>query len=158
MRKLYYLQYICMPHKATLLTSTTVTTILPGIVPYPIPCIKSKFKFECLLLTKSSKTAAAAKSLLLSAKLLLRHFWFFATPWTVAHQAPMSMRFPMQEYWSESSFLPPWDLPEPGFEYGSPALADRFFTTEPPWRPPQRLIYLLKNSDLTNYQVWKLSN
>ena len=55
-----------------------------------------------------------------------------ATPWTVAPQAPLSMVFPRQEYWSGLPFPPPEDLPDPGIEPMSPALADRFFTTEPP--------------------------
>ena len=56
------------------------------------------------------------------------------TTWTVAHQAPLSMGFPRQEwvYWSGLSFPPPGDLPNPGIEPVSPALGGRFFTTEPP--------------------------
>ena len=42
---------------------------------------------------------------------LLRHVWPFATPWTVAHQAPLSMGFPRQEYWSGLPCPPPGDLP-----------------------------------------------
>ena len=38
------------------------------------------------------------------------------TPWTVAHQAPLSMEFSRQEYWSELPFPPPGDLPDPGIE------------------------------------------
>ena len=47
------------------------------------------------------------------------------TPWTIAHQAPLSMGFSGQEYWSELSFPPPGDLPDPGIEptsLASPAL------------------------------------
>ena len=44
------------------------------------------------------------------------------TPWTAAHQAPQSMGFPRQEYWSRLPFPPPGDLPDPGIEPGSPAL------------------------------------
>ena len=50
-------------------------------------------------------------------------------PWTVAHQAPLSMGFLRQEYWSELSFPSPGDLSDPGIEHASPALAGRFFTT-----------------------------
>ena len=57
------------------------------------------------------------------------------TSWTVAGQAPLSMRFPRREYWSGLPFPPPWDLPDPGIEPASPALAGRFFTTEPPGKP-----------------------
>ena len=45
-----------------------------------------------------------------------------ATPWTVACQAPLSMGFSRQEYWSGLPFLSPGDLPDPGIEPGSPAL------------------------------------
>ena len=44
------------------------------------------------------------------------------TPWTIAHQAPPSMGFSRQEYWSGLSFPSPGDLPNPGIEPGSPAL------------------------------------
>ena len=46
----------------------------------------------------------------------------FATLWTVAHQAPLSMGFPRQEYWSGLPFPAPGDLPDPGIEPRSPAL------------------------------------
>ena len=54
------------------------------------------------------------------------------TPWTEAHQSPLSMEFSRQEYWSELPFPSLGDLPNPGIELESPALAGRFFTTEPP--------------------------
>ena len=44
------------------------------------------------------------------------------TPWTVAHQAPLSMGFSRQEYWSGLPFPPPGDLPDPGIKLLSPAL------------------------------------
>ena len=59
----------------------------------------------------------------------------FVTPWTVAHQAPLSMEFSRQEYWSRVSFPSPGVLPDPGIEpmsSVSPALAGRFFATGPP--------------------------
>ena len=46
----------------------------------------------------------------------------FATPWTAARQAPLSMGFPRQEYWSGLPFPSPEDLPDPGIEPRSPAL------------------------------------
>jgi len=57
---------------------------------------------------------------------------FFATPWTVACQAPRSMGFSRQEYWSGLPFLSLGDLPNSGIEPMSPSLAGRFFTTELP--------------------------
>ena len=49
------------------------------------------------------------------------------TPRTVAHQAPLSMGFPSQEYWSRLPFPSPGDLPDPGIEPMTPALAGGFF-------------------------------
>ena len=55
----------------------------------------------------------------------------FATPWTVAYQAPPSMGFSRQECWSTLPFSFPGDLPDPGIEPPSPALAGGFSTTDP---------------------------
>ena len=58
----------------------------------------------------------------------------FVIPWTVAHQAHLSMEFPRQESWSGLPFSTPGDLPDPGMEPMSPvspALAGKFFTAEP---------------------------
>ena len=52
----------------------------------------------------------------------LSHVRLFVTLWTVAHQAPPSMEFSRQEYWSGLPFPSPGDLPDPGNEPGSPAL------------------------------------
>ena len=52
------------------------------------------------------------------------------TPWTVAHQAPLSMRFSRQEYWSGLPFPSSGDLPDPGIKRGSPALQADSFPTE----------------------------
>ena len=60
----------------------------------------------------------------------------FASPWTVALQAPLSMGFSWQEYWSQLSFPSPGDLPNPGIEptsLMSPALLGRFFITKATW-------------------------
>ena len=57
------------------------------------------------------------------------------TPWTVAHQAPLSMGFPRQEYWNGLPFPLPGNLPDPGIEPILPALAGGFFTAEPPGKP-----------------------
>ena len=60
---------------------------------------------------------------------------FFATPWTVAHQAPLSMGFSRQEYWSGLPFSSPGDLPNPGIELGSPAWWADSLPSEPPGKP-----------------------
>ena len=62
----------------------------------------------------------------------LNHVKLSATPWTVPYQALLSMGFPRQEYWSGLPLPSPWDLPDPGIEPMSPALAGGFFTLEPP--------------------------
>ena len=61
----------------------------------------------------------------------LSHVWFFATPWTVAHQAPPSRGFSRQEYWSGLPFPSPGDLPDPGIEPRSPTLEADALTSEP---------------------------
>jgi len=64
---------------------------------------------------------------------MLSSVQLFATPWTVACQAPLSMGFSRQEYWKELPFPSPEDLPDLGIKPAS--LAGRFFTTEPPGKP-----------------------
>ena len=56
-----------------------------------------------------------------------------ATPWTVAHQIPLSVEFPRQEYWNGLPFPPPGDLPDPGIEPVFLALAGGFFTLHGPF-------------------------
>ena len=60
---------------------------------------------------------------------------FFATPGTVVCQASLCMGFPRQEYWNGLPFSPSGDLPNPGIQLVSPALAGWFFTPEPPGKP-----------------------
>ena len=68
--------------------------------------------------------------------LSLSHIWLFSDPMDcIAHQAPLSMGFSRKEYWNGSPFPSPGDLPDPGTEPVSPALAGGFFTTEPPEKP-----------------------
>ena len=63
------------------------------------------------------------------------------TPWTVAHQAPLSMGFSRQEYWSGLPFPPPGDIPDPGIKLlslMSPTLAVGFFTASAMWNSNQQ--------------------
>ena len=55
--------------------------------------------------------------------------------WTIAFQAPLSLGFPRQDYWSGLPFPSPGHLPDPGIIPASPALAGGVFTTEPPGKP-----------------------
>ena len=82
------------------------------------------------------------------------HVWLFETPWTVAHQAPLSMRFSRQEYWSGLPCSPPGDLPNPGIEPMapmSPALqADSLPLSHQ--ETPEWFIVIIKKS---NTKTWK---
>ena len=60
-----------------------------------------------------------------------------ATPWTVAHQAPLSMEFSRQEYWSGLPFPSPGYLPDPGIELRSSALQADSLLSDPPRKPRQ---------------------
>ena len=66
---------------------------------------------------------------------LLFRVRLFASPWTVAHQAPLSMGFSRREYWNGLPFPSPGHLPDPGIEPASSALAGGFFTAETPGKP-----------------------
>ena len=66
---------------------------------------------------------------------LLSRVRLFVTPWTVAYQAPLSMGFSRQEYWSGLPFPSPGDLPDPGIKPGSPTLEADALTSEPLGKP-----------------------
>ena len=70
-------------------------------------------------------------------------------PWTVAHQAPLSMGFPRQGYQSRLPFPSPGDLHDPRIEPIAHALAGKFFTTEPPVKPRKLVSEFNKN-------IWSL--
>ena len=76
----------------------------------------------------------------------------FATPWTIALQAPLSMGFPRQEHWSGLPFPPLGDIPNPGWEPTSPAVAGVFSAAEPPWNP-QKCCY--SKTDFTLDSLFK---
>ena len=79
----------------------------------------------CKVHLKCVPICACMHAQLLSRALLL------ATSWTVARQAPLSMGFSRQEYWSGLPFLPPRDLPNPRTKPTSPALVGGYFITKP---------------------------
>ena len=69
---------------------------------------------------------------------VLSHVQVFEILWTVAHQAPLSMEFSRQEYWSRLPYATPGDLPDPGIEpasYASPELAGDSLPVAPPRKP-----------------------
>ena len=88
---------------------------------------------------------------------VLSYVGLFVTPWTVARQAPMAIKFYRQEYWGGFPFPTPGDIPHSGTEPTSPvspALAGGFFTPEPPGKPTFSSIkcyYALYNALRFNY-------
>ena len=86
----------------------------------------------------------------------LSHVLLFATPWTIARQAPLSVGFPRQECWNGLPLSPMGDHPYWGIEPASPAsptLAGRFFTTEPPGKPMQNMTTPIKCSCLNPWNL-----
>ena len=82
----------------------------------------------------------------------LSHVWLFAIPWTVAFQAPLSVEFSRQEYWSELPFLSSEDLPDPGIEPESPALQADSLPSEPPGNAS--LITLFYSTSCRRWAGW----
>ena len=72
------------------------------------------------------------------------------TPWTTAHQAPLSIGFCRQEYWSGLPFLSPWGLPDPGIEPRSPVLQADSLPSELPWKTRKR-------RGMVNQVLWESS-
>ena len=70
------------------------------------------------------------------------HVWLFVTPWSVACQAPLSMGFSRQEYWSGLPWPPLGNIPNREMEPTSPALASRFFTISATWEAPDSACFL----------------
>ena len=93
--------------------------------PYPLPNMLKKILNHIFLVNIFMKKKVKS----------LSRVRLFATPWTVAHQAPLSMGFSRQEYWGGLPFPSPEDLPDPGIEPRSPALQADALTSEPPGKP-----------------------
>ena len=80
----------------------------------------------------------------------------FETPWTIAYQAPPSMGFSRQEYWSGLPFPSPRDLPDPGIEPRSPTFQADALTSVPPGKPlntrkkMERILIKQPTMDFTN--------
>ena len=80
---------------------------------------------------------------------LLSYIQLFVTPWTVAYQAPPSMGFSRQEYWSGLPFPSLGDLHNPGIEPRFPALEAGALTSE----PPGKLIAICKRIKLEHFLI-----
>ena len=101
-------------------------------------------EWECNLVQPLWKTVGRCLKILeIPSMKLLSCVRLFATPWTAAHQAPPSVGFSRQEYWSGLPFLSPGDLPDPEIEPGSSALWADALPSEPPEIPYDPSIPLL---------------
>ena len=122
---------------------------LPKIV-YLVPWKKSTFRFQfsCapgfgVFISQSRINYQLFNQLYIEHILCLKwsevkslsRVWLFATPWTIAHQAPLSMGFSRQEYWNGLPFPSPGNLPNPGIEPRSPTLQADALTSELPGKP-----------------------
>ena len=81
------------------------------------------------------------------------HVWLFVTPWTVAHQAPLSMEFSGQEYWNGLLFPTPGDLPDSGIKLGCLALQAVSLPFEPQGKSSPRNKFLVCNSSNQSSQA-----
>ena len=81
----------------------------------------------------------------------------FATPWTVAHKAPLYMGFSRQESWNELPFSSSGDLPHTGIKPRSPALQAYSLPSEPPGKPRREEDGLLFNGHSFNFARWEIS-
>ena len=87
------------------------------------------------------------------------HIWLFVTPWTIAHQAPLSMGFSRQEYWSWLPFPTLGDLSNARIEPATlicPTLAGRFFTTSANWEAHIKLNVILRKNTTIQIANWSL--
>ena len=90
---------------------------------------------KCVIFLSESTDYNFSTIVVVGGGLVAKSCLTLVTPWTVARQAPLSMGFSRQGYCSGLPFPPTRDLPDPGIEPTSPALAGRFFTTEPSEKP-----------------------
>ena len=102
-----------------------------------LDCLCHRLCYRLLLgsLGSIQMTLLGHREALVKGKVLVAQSQLFATPWTAACQAPWSMRFSRQEYWSGLPFSRPGNLPDPGIEPGSPVLQADSLPYEPPGKP-----------------------
>ena len=128
------------PLEARLLEpDTTSQAPLPGLHALQVSYLSPGPHTAPHLVSRYPLLIASRGCLLSSVVCMLSRFscvWFCVTLWTVACQAPLSMRFFRQEYWSGLPCSLPGDLPDPGIEPVSPTSAGGFFTTSATWEAP----------------------
>ena len=90
---------------------------------------------------------------------VLLRIWLFAIPWTVAHQAPLSLGLSWQEYWSGLRFPPPGDLPDPEIEAVSPRLLhwQQVLSHWATWEAPSSLRHNNSNNNNKRLETYKHS-
>ena len=144
----------------TLWPSSSISRIHPTDLLTHLPLTGGTRRFTAALLIVA-KGWKLSKCLLFGGGLLTKSCLTLATPWTGAHQAPLSMGFPRQEYQSGLPFPSPGELPDPGIEPTSPALQAESLPVEP-HRKPNLINYvhtvpynaMLKMNLLYMYQSW----
>ena len=128
------------------LLSWPMASVLDSGLPFRCSQVKVSFPPAQVVLSKGWWLQGPGLVHLVEIIPLLSHIWLFATPWTVAHLALLSMRFPRQEYCNRLLFPPPGDLPDPRIEPASPvspALVGRFFTL---WASREALVEIIMNT------------
>ena len=90
--------------------------------------------------------------------LLVAQLCLFVTPWTVAHQAPLSMEFSRQEYWSFLPFHSPGDLPNPGIKPRPPALQAGSLPSSHQGSPKSWSLLFLLLSEVYTFSIQILSS
>ena len=144
----------CFPwssHKKKLFLFYTLhITSFRGTVGVLLPLLLPLFFFKTLLWNKCHQTSLLITAVLSSCSVIPSSF---ASPWTVARQAPLSMGFSRQEYWNGLPFPSPGKLPDPGIKPTSSKLASRFFTTEPPGNPHSLLNYSSSFLEPTDFPI-----
>ena len=99
-------------------------------------------------------SVVASLCLLIAKEKLLSRVQLFATPWAVAYQAPQSMEFSRQEYWSRLPFPSPGDLPNPGTEPGSPTLQADTLLSDPPGKPVIHRLKVSESCSVMSDSLW----
>ena len=129
----------------------SVCTPRPDVFP-PHICLYEHFTFileKCILILRTELASVPVYCLVTKPCPTL-----FATPWTVALQAPLSMAFLREGYWGGLPFPYPGNLSDPGVEPVSPTLAGGLFTTEPPGKPVTVVKMIAKRLFLSSGRMW----
>ena len=133
-----------LPSRGSRLLNTKLVLPLGLSVMLKLTALLTFFFFMASTLASCSDAFCCPRSNFCLLFVCANHVHLFATPQTVACQAPLSLGFSRQEYWSGLPFPSPEDLPSPGMEVGSAALRVDSFPSEPPGKPsvPCSLVYI----------------